>query len=93
MNVMHRRCAGLDVHKESISACVLIATKGKRGTMQVERQTFGTLTGDLHELKQWLQHWRVTHVALSSVTVAFHDASEMCSLRCTNRPCACLQAR
>ena len=27
MNVMHGRCAGLDVHKESISACVLIASK------------------------------------------------------------------
>jgi transposase len=77
MNVMHRRCAGLDVHKESISACVLIATKGKRGTMQVERQTFGTLTGDLHELKQWLQHWRVTHVALESTGIYFALSSAL----------------
>jgi hypothetical protein len=32
MNVMHSRCAGLDVHKESISACVLIASNGKKKT-------------------------------------------------------------
>jgi transposase len=69
MNVMHGRCAGLDVHKESISACVLIASKGKKESVQVERQTFGTLTGDLQELKQWLQQWRVTHVALESTGV------------------------
>jgi transposase len=69
MNVMHGRCAGLDVHKESISACVLIASQGKRKSVQVERQTFGTLTGDLEQLKQWLQHWRVTHVALESTGV------------------------
>jgi transposase len=69
MNVMHGRCAGLDVHKESISACVLIASKGKRESVQVERQTFGTLTGDLQQLKQWLQQWRVTHVALESTGI------------------------
>ena len=45
--------------------------------MQVERQTFGTLTGDLQELKQWLQHWRVTHVALESTVIYFALSSAL----------------
>jgi len=69
MNVMHSRCAGLDVHKESISACVLIASNGKKKTIRVERQTVGTFTDDLQQLKQWLQQWRVTHVALESTGI------------------------
>ena len=66
MEVVYRRCSGLDVHKGSISVCVLLmAEEGLR------RQThrFGTMTRDLQALRQWLQQLGVTHVAMESTGV------------------------
>ena len=50
------RCAGLDVHKDSVVACVRLAEGGR-----VERQveTFATTTADLERLSAWLaEPWR-----------------------------------
>jgi transposase len=66
MEVIYRRCSGLDVHKESISACVLLMEEiGSR--KQIRR--FGTMTRDLLELSQWLRQMGVTHVAMESTGV------------------------
>lgn len=48
MRVLYERCCGLDVHKQSITACAL-TPEGK------EIRTFGTLTDDLEELVDWLK--------------------------------------
>src|SRR6266545_5228090 len=67
VEVIHTRCCGLDVHKKSVVACVLIThTDG-----QVERQvrTFKTMTADLLALSDWLNGLEVTHVALESTGV------------------------
>src|SRR5690606_5999022 len=48
MEVLFPRCAGLDVHKKSVTAC-LITPDGK------EIRTFGTMTPDLLEMGDWLQ--------------------------------------
>lgn len=63
MQVVHEVCCGLDVHKKSVTACVLAA--GRR------RQTreFGTFTRELLELADWLRDCGVTHVALESTGV------------------------
>ncbi|GAB6152137.1 hypothetical protein JCM17380_08870 [Desulfosporosinus burensis] len=45
MEVLHERCCGLDVHKKSITACI-ITPKGK------EIRTFTTMTRNLIELCQ-----------------------------------------
>ncbi len=45
MEVVHPRCCGLDVHKKSNSACVVIREHGK--TEKVERR-FGTFTSGVH---------------------------------------------
>ncbi|HJX85322.1 MAG TPA: transposase, partial [Candidatus Angelobacter sp.] len=66
MEVVYRRCAGIDVHKGSISVCVLLM-EGEGWKKQVRR--FGTMTGDLLELSQWLQQLGVTHVAMESTGV------------------------
>jgi transposase len=66
MEVVYRRCAGIDVHKGSISVCVLLM-EGEGPKKQVRR--FGTMTGDLLELSPWLQQLGVTHVAMESTGV------------------------
>jgi len=67
MEVLHACCCGLDVHKESVTACVLWA-EGKGKKRKAKRQ-FGTMTRDLLELADWLQSCGVTHVAMESTGV------------------------
>lgn len=64
MNVVYKRCAGLDVHKKTVVAAILVP-KGNRG-WQKEIRTFGTMTPDLLQLSDWLQSYQVTHVAMES---------------------------
>jgi transposase len=51
VEVLHRVCAGLDVHKKTVAACVL--SVGGGGT-QKQIRTFGTMLADLEELAGWL---------------------------------------
>jgi len=44
MDVVYRRGAGLDVHKQSISACVMISGPAEKPA-SVEKRTFGTSYG------------------------------------------------
>src|SRR5260370_631576 len=63
METLHERCAGLDVHKDTVVACVRIAT-GR--SAQREVKTFATTTSGLLELHDWLQGDGVTHVAMEA---------------------------
>jgi transposase len=63
MDVVFARCAGLDVHKKTVVACVLIRTETE--TLQTI-QTFSTTTEDLRRLSAWLATQGVTHVAMES---------------------------
>jgi hypothetical protein len=63
MEVLYARCCGLDVHKSSITACVLIAQAGKP-LKHIRR--FGSTTRELRELVAWL---RDEHVAMESTGV------------------------
>ena len=67
MEVVHTRCAGLDVHKQSVVACVLIGASS--GEVRQEVQTFGTMTRDLEALSRWLVAARVEQVSLESTGV------------------------
>jgi transposase len=62
MEVIFPGCCGLDVHKLSVMACAF--TSKRR-----ETRTFGTMTKDILELKQWLAELGVTHVAMESTGV------------------------
>jgi len=66
MEVLHPRCAGLDVHKDIVVACVRLAEGGR-----VERhvETFATTTSDLERLSDWLAGHGVTHVAMEATGV------------------------
>ena len=67
MQVVHERCAGLDVHKKSITVCRIIPD-GKGGWDKTIRQ-FGTMTDELLALADWLQAASVTTVAMESTGV------------------------
>jgi transposase len=67
MRIVYPRCCGLDVHKKTITACVLI--RNAAGDDQQEIRRFGTMTRDLLELADWLHSSQVTHVAMESTGV------------------------
>ena len=67
MEVVHRRCCGLDVHKKSVVACVLLSDPS--GPPQREVRTFGTFTHEVLALADWLAEQQVTHIALESTGV------------------------
>lgn len=64
MQVLYTRCAGLDVHKATVVACVMITTAD--GKVSKDTQTFGTMTKDLLALGDWLKGHQVTHAAMES---------------------------
>lgn len=67
MDVIAERCAGIDVHKEQVTVCVLLGAAGKR--VSKETRVFATFTKDLLELGQWLTSLGVTEVAMESTGV------------------------
>src|SRR6201988_1020799 len=66
MELRHARCCGLDVHKDSVVACVRLVCDGKVTT---EVRTFGTTTAELLRLSAWLAENECTHVAMEATGV------------------------
>ncbi len=66
MELLHRRCCGLDVHKETVVACLRLVSDGKVTT---EVRTFKTTTADLLHLSEWLAANGCTHVAMEATGV------------------------
>jgi len=64
MQVVYTRCAGLDVHKKTVVACVI--TPKESGEWHKQIRTFGTMTKDLLNLSDWLTSHDCTHVAMES---------------------------
>jgi len=58
MKLMYRRCAGLDVHKKSISVCVRIRGGGNQ-QVEIHEALFGTFTQELERLRDWLKQHKV----------------------------------
>jgi transposase len=66
MEVLHPRCCGLDVHKETVVACVRLVIDRKPVK---EVRTFFTTTADLIALSEWLAENKCTHVAMEATGV------------------------
>lgn len=66
MEVIHPRCAGLDVHKQTVVACVRVAGDGP---LKQEVRTFATTTSALLELADWLESFGVEHVGMEATGV------------------------
>jgi transposase len=67
MDLLYRCCAGLDLHKDSVVACV--RRLDAQGKLRQQTRTFGTMTGELLALADWLTEQGVTHVAMESTGV------------------------
>jgi len=66
MEVLHPSRVGLDVHKDSVVACVRLAANG---TVRTEVRTFDTTTPGLLALSEWLAGQGCTHVAMEATGV------------------------
>ena len=66
MKTLHRRCAGLDVHSDSVVACARLTVRTK---VSHEVRRFSTTTRDLLELADWLAAQGITHVAMEATGV------------------------
>jgi transposase len=64
METLVERCAGLDVHKDSVTACVRVP--GEQGGRRVQTRTFPTTTAGLLLLAEWLGSFGVTRVGMES---------------------------
>ena len=67
METLYASCAGLDVHKQTVVACV--RQRDGQGAVQQALKTFGAMTDDLLKLGDWLKGQGVTHVAMESTGV------------------------
>jgi transposase len=59
-----RRCCGIDVHKNSVSVCILPAQG--QADPKIKRRSFPTFTRDLRQLRNWLKNCGVTEIAMES---------------------------
>jgi len=60
---IHERCAGIDVHKAGVTVCLSL------GGGEGEVAEFGVTTGELRQLRAWLEENGVTHVVMESTGV------------------------
>ena len=66
MDILYERVTGLDVHKDTVVACVRLLVEGKTAR---ECRTFATTTEQLVALRTWLEECRCTHVAMEATGV------------------------
>jgi transposase len=67
MNKLIERCAGLDVHRDTVAACVRVPAE--EGDRRQEVKTFGTTTTQVLALRDWLKAEGVTVVGMESTGV------------------------
>src|SRR5262249_8030273 len=66
MQVLYPRCCALDVHKETVVACLRLVVDGK---VTKEVRTFQTTTASLIALSNWLAENKCTHIAMEATGV------------------------
>jgi transposase len=69
MDIVFPCCAGLDVHKDTVVACVRRLRTGAKRKTESQVRTFGTTTEQILALADWLAEEGVSHVAMESTGV------------------------
>ena len=67
MEAIFENCCGIDVHKKTLTACIMIGGEGK--ITKKEIRTYSTMTEDIEGLRDWLKSEGVTHVAMESTGI------------------------
>jgi transposase len=67
MEVVYTHCCGLDVHKQTVVACLFTPSAPGHPAKQI--RTFGTTTAEILALADWLSATHCTHVAMESTGV------------------------
>ena len=75
MDVLVERCAGLDVHRDSVMATVRLPGKGRPQREQHTRG-FGSTIAELHALGDWLQAFGVTLVGMEATGIYWRTVFE-----------------
>src|SRR5690349_14550851 len=70
MQVIHPRCAGLDVHKKTVVVTTMLTQPD--GSVKKQTRTFGTMDADLLVLEDWLKQQEIIVIALESTGVYWH---------------------
>src|ERR1700730_4201408 len=78
--VLYPCCAGLDVHKKTVVACII--TTGERGKVSREVRTFATTTAGLLTLADWLGEHEVSQVAMESTGVYWRPVYNILEATC-----------
>jgi hypothetical protein len=82
MEVLYPRCAGLDVHKDSVVACVRCVSEPAHR----EVRSFGTTTRELFALAEWLESHGCTHVAMEATGVYWKPVwHQLCRVNSSSR--------
>lgn len=74
MEVLYPRCAGLDVHKDTVVACRRVA---EGGSVSAEVRTFGTTTRELGLLSDWLEEAGIRQVAMEATGIYWRPVWHM----------------
>src|ERR671936_988220 len=80
MDVIYPQCCGLDVHKKTVTACLITSTAGAEPMKEI--RTFSTMTADLLALADWLQEAGCTHVAMESTGVYWRPVYNLLEGQC-----------
>lgn len=67
MEAIFERCCGIDVHKKTLTACIMIGKEGK--ITKKEIRTYSTMTENIEEFRDWLKSEGITHVAIESTGI------------------------
>ena len=64
MDVIHDRCAGIDISKTDVKVCIRVPGPGRRRRREV--RTFATMTRDLLAMRDWLVAEQIAVVGIGS---------------------------
>ncbi|MCE3201782.1 transposase [Paenibacillus sonchi] len=81
MDAIRERCAGLDIHQETVVVCLLSGPLEKRPRSVTE--TFGTTTRELLRLQEWLEQQGCTEIAMESTGVFWKPVWNILESTCT----------
>lgn len=66
MEEILEKCCGLDVHRDTVTACIMIGYGTQKRKII---KTFSTFTRDIKEMAEWLKSFGIRHVAIESTGI------------------------